>query len=435
MIYFSKHVFERKNEMIDSIKSQVANIKEAWGVNSIPEDLGPYGFPGLNRALISDALGGVVVSLEQLGDSDVDLITLMSLNQTLTSLSAYVNQHIPSNPIPHLPEFFRLLEVLRSTVKSWGNGNKRALPNLTEKLADANSRMSDAAVIYNSLQSAHQSINELALKSKALVEKIEKNSNVIAQFEEVSKTSLDNLKLTTIENFQEIEASAAQSQQAIAALQEQAGIEANEITAALAKAIELKEALDQHNATLIVLQGDMATHNEQITKILGDANRTGMAHSFISSKAAFESQLVRWQIFFAISIGLLACAAFFAVGLSLENPLQAILHLLLASPLVWLTWFCAKQYGYTFRLKVEYEYKAASAMAYEGYKKEIADVSPELLAKLADTAVANLSHHPLRIFESKNDHASPLHEAMDKLLKDDKMLGILSKWIEKISIK
>lgn len=89
-------------------------------------------------------------------------------------------------------------------------------------------------------------------------------------------------------------------------------------------------------------------------------------------------------------------------------------RLALVSPFIWLGWFSAKQYGYTARLREDYAYKEASAMSFEGYKREAGESSAEMLEKLLEVSINNFSDNPIRIYSGTGNHASPLNELLDK---------------------
>ncbi|MGH8003654.1 MAG: hypothetical protein ACRECJ_02880, partial [Limisphaerales bacterium] len=93
--------------------------------------------------------------------------------------------------------------------------------------------------------------------------------------------------------------------------------------------------------------------------------------------------------------------------------LKILARLPLFAPLVWFSWLSAKQYGYSARLWEDYSFKYASAMAFEGYKREAAGVSTDLLKLLMEVSIVNFANNPLRIFDSTTNHAHPLNELTD----------------------
>lgn len=63
----------------------------------------------------------------------------------------------------------------------------------------------------------------------------------------------------------------------------------------------------------------------------------------------------------------------------------------------------------------DYAYKEASAISFEGYKREASLVNPEMLKNLMETAIQNLGDNPIRIYSGHENHASPLHEILENL--------------------
>lgn len=79
---------------------------------------------------------------------------------------------------------------------------------------------------------------------------------------------------------------------------------------------------------------------------------------------------------------------------------------------VWLAWLITRQIGQRFRLAEDYAYKASVAKAYEGYRREAADIDPDLTKRLFGLALDMVSEAPLRLVE-KESPGSPAHELKD----------------------
>lgn len=189
----------------------------------------------------------------------------------------------------------------------------------------------------------------------------------------------------------------------------------------------LKGDIESNKVKQQELFSEFEVHRNKINDLLGDANRTGMAASFTSRRRWLIAPLFSWIAVFGSSIyGLyLLGATYLAPILSSANWEQLPARLALTAPLIWLGWFSAKQYGYTSRLREDYAYKEASAKSFEGYKREAGEVNPEMLKNLLDTAIKNLGHNPIRIYDGHENHASPLNELLDKSLKDEKVMDLL----------
>ncbi|NMC43747.1 MAG: hypothetical protein GYA46_07500 [candidate division Zixibacteria bacterium] len=78
-------------------------------------------------------------------------------------------------------------------------------------------------------------------------------------------------------------------------------------------------------------------------------------------------------------------------------------------------WFAAKQYGYISKIREDYAFKAAAAMAYEGHKKAAREVNKELESVLLEMSLYNMSQNPIRLYGDKDIQGSPIHELVDKV--------------------
>ncbi|MFM9971930.1 MAG: hypothetical protein ACKVQK_26415 [Burkholderiales bacterium] len=189
----------------------------------------------------------------------------------------------------------------------------------------------------------------------------------------------------------------------------------------------LKSELETNKATQIQLFAAFEKHREKVNELLGDANRTGMAASFTARRTALRFPMAVWAGVFGVAIIGLSI-----LGLVYIEPLIATAHwehipakLALTAPLIWLGWFAVKQYGYTTRLREDYAYKEASAKSFEGYKREAGQVDAEMLKRLLETAIENLGQNPIRIYDTHDNHGSPMQELFEKATKDDRWLDVL----------
>lgn len=172
------------------------------------------------------------------------------------------------------------------------------------------------------------------------------------------------------------------------------------------------EAMSESLASQIGINKD---HQQEIQDTIESANRKGMAGSFKSRKDELDTPIRIWG-----SIFMTAIIVIFMIGYHLLSPylsssatvneVDMLIKIALVSPFVWLAWMSVKQYGYLSRIQEDYAYKFASAMAFEGYKKQAKDIDEGLLRQLLAVSVENLSQNPIRLFSSKDNHASPANE-------------------------
>lgn len=177
-----------------------------------------------------------------------------------------------------------------------------------------------------------------------------------------------------------------------------------------------KELTDASNA----IHGQNVALIEEIRNTLGDSNRVGMAASFKEQMGLIHASQDQWKWIFIITLGVFAGVSIFAIALHLQGGTatwqSALSRFAMASPLIWLAWFAARQYGFANRVREDYTYKYASAMAYEGYKKAVREVDPTLEKSLVEVAIMNMAQNPVRLYSPKeSDHASPFSEFFDKI--------------------
>ena len=89
------------------------------------------------------------------------------------------------------------------------------------------------------------------------------------------------------------------------------------------------------------------------------------------------------------------------------------------APAIWLGWLSARQAGLLARIHQDYAYKAATAVAFEGYKKEAAAATDDALSRqLLETTIRNFGENPIRIYSKSDDHVMPI-EQLIATVKDD----------------
>ncbi|MDX7826448.1 hypothetical protein SJR89_04960 [Aeromonas caviae] len=95
--------------------------------------------------------------------------------------------------------------------------------------------------------------------------------------------------------------------------------------------------------------------------------------------------------------------------------IQAIaVRVLMITPFLWLAWFSGRQYSHSNKLRQDYIYKSAIAMAYQGYKEESTEMGSDMHSKLLSNIVDHFSDNPVRLYE-KSESSSPLEELIKKL--------------------
>lgn len=162
-------------------------------------------------------------------------------------------------------------------------------------------------------------------------------------------------------------------------------------------------------------------HQSYIQKTIEDVSRAGMAGSFKKRKDELKWIQLAWAISTVASIAGLLWISYSIVEPIITKQDFNINHILFKLPVfasaVWLGWFCAKQYGFTSRIMEDYSFKYAISMAFEGYKQETKNLDEDLLKKLIELTIFNISKSPVSNFDSKSNHGTPYNEMFESLAK------------------
>ena len=192
-------------------------------------------------------------------------------------------------------------------------------------------------------------------------------------------------------------------------------------TKAVLKAIEAQG--EKSDASIKTGEALIAQTNEKLTKALSDINRQALAGAFDARAKECNLERITWVLLFLLAIALLL---FFGVYLTKGlDPTAAFNYnnllrsLPFVAPTIWLGWLSARQAGLLGRIHQDYAYKAATAVAFEGYKKEVeASADPALKTQLLEMTVRTFGENPIRIFSKSDDHVLPI-EQLIATVKDD----------------
>ena len=185
------------------------------------------------------------------------------------------------------------------------------------------------------------------------------------------------------------------------------------------------KAIAEKDNTFEEKRGNVIEQCDQIiakaTQSLAAASRAGLAKSFADRATEYDKPRKWWFILFLTSLaGLVLMAALITLpeikkAIGVERLYYFVVDIPLMLPFVWLAWFSALRFSQLGRLKEDYKFKVASALALDGYREQAEDLnSPALQEKLLDIAITNFGENPLRLMtkDSAKD-AHPLAGAFD----------------------
>jgi len=297
------------------------------------------------------------------------------------------------------------------------------------KLEEGISKKESLDQILNEANQQNENLNILVTNANTAVES---TTSALTQVEDSNQKATDSLAV--IEQYEKTAAEELASTQA-----SNGRIDTHEksIRTLVDEFTNLNAELVANKKTQADLFVEFESYRKKIDDLLGDANRTGMAASFTNRRKWLIAPLFGWLFIFGCSIAGLwyMGVTYIAPILNSSSPIsleQLPLRLALTAPFIWLGWFSARQYGFTARLREDYAYKEASSKSFEGYKREVGATDTEMLQKLLEQAIKNLGDNPIRIYEGRNNHGSPIHELFVNIMKDEKAMNQLKDLIVKI---
>lgn len=152
---------------------------------------------------------------------------------------------------------------------------------------------------------------------------------------------------------------------------------------------------------------------DKATDSLAAAARAGLASSFEKRAAEYEEPREGWLFAFIVSLSAISLISFFYILPQIEKitGVDRLYYFLtdipLTLPFIWLAWFSALRFSQLGRLREDYKFKVAAALALDGYAKQAEGASAELKEKLLDLAITNFGENPLRLMTK--DSAKDVH--------------------------
>ena len=391
--------------LIDPQIQILERCQVAWGnmMPNLPEDLSPYGVPGLTKtdieksfSMIIDRLGSMKV--QTAGARNPFLIQVLA--QSFPSWTTPLESWIPS-ATSYITSINSHLSTMWTTLNTYSyEPNKEELNKLFSENRNLESEAKSLLKITANLTRKKEELTEALAQSK----KITKEYNDLLAEVQKSKVVIETDALVAVAHREGIVSDKAETDAQLKILK-----------AATEKIPEFEEKRDA-----ITKQCDeiLAEAKDR----LDAASRSGMATSFSRRAEEYDSPREGWLFIFLMSLtGILLVAYFIIIPEFKELKLvgsERFFHFLtdipLTLPFIWLAWFSALRFSQLGRLREDYAFKVATALSLDGYRKQAGEVSPELEIKLLDLAITNFGENPLRLMtnESAKD-AHPLAGFLD----------------------
>jgi hypothetical protein len=177
----------------------------------------------------------------------------------------------------------------------------------------------------------------------------------------------------------------------------------------------LENATKQQNAT-----------RDRLTLALRDAQMEGLAGSFTRMAEKTELSVNKAQRRFDIALVYLmiigGLALWFEINYGFaktaeEFSFRLVRMLSLATPGIWIAWIASRKVSALNRVFTDYQYKSASALAYESYRQTVTDAGDDQLKQqLLSFAIRSFGENPTHYYDSaKNESSSPFESLLDRV--------------------
>ena len=398
---------------------------------NLPNDNDIFGYAGISKTLILDSLAesyNLLSVLDEYNDRFETILAKRNVAQFIDNANNFLSNILQSNiAVDKFNDFLINISQIRFVLKE-------AYITLSESPLRLDAEIQQAKA---ELEVLLDELVELK-KIKEVIDEIKANSiEFIGELETMHKTALENDKTISeaVENIESIDSDLEGTNEKIKVWKSEIQTVKEDISNKQAEIAKLKTEIEQiqtknkESLTLIdnfskILTEQLKTNKEQqdyIQKTIEDVSRAGMAGSFKKRKDELRWTQFTWALMTIISVGGLIWLSYSIVKPLLDgqeiNLNQLYFKIPVIASAVWLGWFCSKQYGFTTRIREDYAYKYAISLAFEGYKNETREIDEDLLQKLVQLTIFNISKSPVNIFDTKNNHGTPYNEMFDNIAK------------------
>ncbi|MGO8468035.1 hypothetical protein AB9F45_26105 [Rhizobium leguminosarum] len=335
---------------------------------------------------IADALRKVDPKIDKDDDSDSTFSIFVDVTKTLKQIVADVLPNV-SGSLPNAVQVaatsLTFLSAELGPVLGWDSTDKSRLPSpLIRRISQLQREIDGLIPDKDHLAGQIRLITEATEAAEALPTTLQELKSTQAEVRQASNTSSE-----LIGKIQQLHTDAADHTEQMRRLSEEGeelikkASEAYRITTTIGLAAAFDERAKKLNQSVYVWVGGLAISLITLL-VIGYIRLEDMRETFAAG--VFDGAKVWTQV--ALSV------------LSVGAP-------------IWFAWLSTKQIGQRFRLAEDYAFKASVSKAYEGYRREARDLSPEFAQSLFGSALKRLDEAPLRLLEMTT-HGSPIHEAL-----------------------
>lgn len=338
-------------------------------------------------------------------------------------------------------------EIAKAAVASTGEASEAAKASqklLAETLTTAQAKLAEITATATQVVAAKTKISDdqavIATKSDH-IQKAQEHADTIRASLDRALTSATAQATAAEAQKGKAEASANDAAKTLAAIQTtKATVDSDATTIAAAKktaqesattsksladkAATVETQIKEYEKRLAGFEEQCVAQLAKIETLLRGATSAGLAHAFDERRQKFQKPQNRWQIVFVSSLAaivLLALSGLIQVYFADKVPTYDELirlwlaRLPIAAALLWLALHSSREAALAKRLEEDYGYKSAIASCFEGFRKQMAEISKDFaatspLAKLCSDTLTTIATPPGRIYDKHKLTVSPAGE-------------------------
>ena len=302
----------------------------------------------------------------------------------------------------------------------------KVLSRIKEILGAATTTQSEIATKSQHIEDAHLHAETVRGKLDQLLTTLATHETKAAEFVTRAESASDEVAETS-SAVKAIQTTSKNDGDAVAASRKSAEQSAVTLKALSDRAESVDEIIKAHEERLVGLAEQCAAQLETITGLLPGATSAGLAHAFDTRRQTFLKPGMVWQVLFVGSLLLLILLA--ATGMlhvfrtdhvvTYDELFRLwISRLPVAGALVWLAIHSGRESALAKRMEEDYGYKAAIAASFQGFQKQMADVTAAVgadspLGRLCSDTLSTIANPPGRIYDKHELAVSPISELRD----------------------
>lgn len=381
------------NTTLEELKTLVTSLKAHGSNEPINITNGSWNIPGMTRDELVQVVERIALFISERGTEQIGSgePLISDYKRRLEFLRTHtVPQLWSTNAVQAVPVFMITMQGLQTALEN-------ALPesqDLAQEIALARVNAKKAATRLRALEASLSALEPRSTSLEAMVGRIEK-ANAAADQLPVDLEALREARKTIEELLVAV-------------------------TSDRVKVGNFAIAADADRATLFERVKEAESIVDRCSSAYAASTSHGLAAAFTERSTALGSSMWVWVGGLVIALGLgslIGSTQLRSFSDVIKQPdsnstvavINLVLALLSVGATVWFSWLATKQIGQRFRLAEDYAFKASVSRAYEGYRREAANIDPEFVSRLFSSALSRLDEQPLRLVETAT-HGSPWHE-------------------------